>query len=164
MIYLIADTHFGHKNIIEYEDRPFDNIDDMDSELIKKWNSVVDENDLVYHLGDVFLCNTDRQFKIFNQLNGTIHLIRGNHDKQTKTKLVDRLGFESVRGQYQHKGMLLTHKPKEDTGIFNIHGHSHSRRKKDASHFCVSVEENNYTPVSFRRILTYKHAQYFNFR
>ena len=53
MIYVISDTHFSHNNIIEYCDRPYKNTLEMNQDIIKKWNSVVTENDIVFHLGDV---------------------------------------------------------------------------------------------------------------
>lgn len=153
MIYVIADTHFGHKNIIEYENRPFKDTKEMDITLINNWNSVVDKNDTVLHLGDVFFCNTERQFKIMNQLNGKKILIKGNHDKATKTKY-NRLGFTSVHKEFYIDNLLFTHKPKSVKKYFNIHGHIHSNIDDydDNKHLCVSVEMINYTPISLDEI------------
>ena len=53
--YLIADLHFGHTNVIEYEQRPFNSVQEMDEALIKLWNSIVKSDDLVYVLGDFTL-------------------------------------------------------------------------------------------------------------
>ena len=50
--FIIADTHFNHKNIIDYCNRPFTDADNMNTALIQNWNSVVKSDDIVYHLGD----------------------------------------------------------------------------------------------------------------
>lgn len=81
MNYYIADTHFGHKNIIRYDNRPFDSIKEMDETLIERWNKTVSENDVVYILGDLSWYDEDRTLKILDALNGRKVLIKGNHDK-----------------------------------------------------------------------------------
>lgn len=161
MIYFIADTHFGHANIIDYEDRPFNTVREMDNYMIKQWNEVVDKDDIVYHLGDFFLCSTDRQFAIFNQLNGNIVLIRGNHDQQSDHKLINRLGFNLVLDECILKDkFFLSHKPDFDVtkNYINIHGHKHklfyegSDSQKSDKHICVSVELIDYKPISLNKI------------
>lgn len=147
MKFAIADTHFGHKNIIKYCNRPFDTVEEMDDYMINRWNKVVDEEDTVYHLGDFALTNTKRQIEIFNQLNGNIKLIRGNHDHQTQTKLVDRIGFKSVHNNLIVNNFILSHRPINDNKLINIHGHTHNNIIKDKKHLCVSVERIDYTPI-----------------
>ena len=69
-IFLIADTHFGDENIRLYEERPFPDTDTMDRELIRRWNSVVDDHDLVYHLGDFCSGGQERCRELLSQLKG----------------------------------------------------------------------------------------------
>lgn len=52
MNYYISDTHFGHKNVIRYDNRPFDSIEEMDEAMIQLWNETVNDADAVYILGD----------------------------------------------------------------------------------------------------------------
>ena len=57
--WLISDTHFDHANIIKYCNRPFKDVDEMNNTIWQNWNSVVDADDIVYHLGDFALGPSD---------------------------------------------------------------------------------------------------------
>lgn len=81
MIYYIADMHFGHKNVLRFDTRPFSSVEEMDGELIRRWNERVKPDDTVYVLGDAFWRNEAESLRIFSELNGHKHLIRGNHDR-----------------------------------------------------------------------------------
>jgi len=81
MIYFTADTHLGHKNVIEYSTRPFINAEEMDEVLIKNWNSLVQPCDEVYHLGDFSFHKPAKTAALLNKLNGQKYLIQGNHDR-----------------------------------------------------------------------------------
>lgn len=82
-IFYIADTHFGHENVIKFDDRPFSSIKEHDEVIITNWNSVVDNSDDVYILGDFCFKNEIPVQEYTKRLKGRLHLIRGNHDKQT---------------------------------------------------------------------------------
>ncbi len=45
MNYYIADTHFGHNNILRLSNRPFNTVEEMDKVIIDNWNSRVTDND-----------------------------------------------------------------------------------------------------------------------
>ena len=81
MIYFISDTHFYHSNIIKYFNRHFKDVNEMNETIINNWNSIIKEDDTIYHLGDFCLSNDDEIKSIFNRLNGNKILIRGNHDR-----------------------------------------------------------------------------------
>lgn len=81
MIYYIADMHFGHKNVLRFDNRPFADTELMDEVLIHNWNERVTDEDTVYVLGDAFWKNEESSVKIIQRLNGHKHLIRGNHDR-----------------------------------------------------------------------------------
>ena len=80
MVYFISDTHFNHKNIIKYCNRPYKSVEEMNKVLIENWNRVVKDADVIYHLGDFALYDEE---ELFNKLNGNIILIRGNHDRKS---------------------------------------------------------------------------------
>ena len=77
--FFTADQHFGHKNIVEYCKRPFDDVNHMNEELVKRWNEVVRPGDEVYVLGDVSL-NPKLVGEYYPRLNGYKYLVPGNHD------------------------------------------------------------------------------------
>jgi calcineurin-like phosphoesterase family protein len=76
--FFTADTHFGHRNILRYCNRPWTTIEDHDAALVDAWNSVVGADDTVYHLGDVGLGSSELAF--IPLLNGRKILLSGNHD------------------------------------------------------------------------------------
>ena len=53
MRFFTSDTHFGHANVIKFDNRPFANIEEHDEELVRRWNAVVKPGDVVCHLGHV---------------------------------------------------------------------------------------------------------------
>ena len=80
--YFTSDLHFGHENVIRFDNRPFETVDEMDAELIRKWNAKVDRDDLVYVLGDmIWKTKNGTAEDLIHNLNGQIILIRGNHDR-----------------------------------------------------------------------------------
>src|SRR5581483_5246031 len=89
-----SDTHFGHKNVIRYDERPFRDMDHMREMLIKNWNDTVTPSDTVYHLGDVAFLGTTATREIVNRLNGRKILIRGNHDGSWEHSR--NMGFDEV--------------------------------------------------------------------
>lgn len=159
MKFLISDTHFGHKNIIDYENRPFSDVTEMNESLITNWNSVVSSEDIVYHLGDIAFGMTFSQLsEIFSRLNGEIQIIMGNHDFHLKRKRLQQLPNVTFVSPYPviiEEYFILSHQPlyMPTRGInpyYNIYGHVHGdNRYKDITNnsACVSVERINYTPI-----------------
>lgn len=81
-VFFTADLHFGHENVIKFDNRPFKTVEEMDEELIRRWNAKVGKGDLVYVLGDMIwkTRNSDAE-TLIKRLNGQIILIKGNHDR-----------------------------------------------------------------------------------
>lgn len=171
-IFLISDTHFGHKGILEFnakrgegKERPFASVEEMDEFMIEKWNSVVGPQDKVYHLGDV--CIPRKGLKHLARCNGKKRLIKGNHDIFRVREYAEY--FEDIRAYHTLEKFVLSHIPLHPTFVEerwkgNIHGHLHSESvtktvldgswygmhtEIDPLYLCVSVEQINYTPISF---------------
>lgn len=81
-VFFISDTHFFHQKILEFEKeaRPFSSVEEMNEELVARWNNIVTKRDTVWHLGDVCFGHVSN-LAIIKRLNGTKHLIMGNHDR-----------------------------------------------------------------------------------
>lgn len=80
-IYFTADLHLHHKNIIDYCQRPFNDVDEMDEVLIAVWNRVITKSDTVYHLGDFYRTKDVNVYgKAMKMVHGRKLFLRGNHD------------------------------------------------------------------------------------
>lgn len=165
-IWFTSDTHFGHKNIISFCDRPFSSVEELDEVLIQNWNSVVKQGDLVYHLGDVFMGpnNQDKHHYTMGRLNGSKRLIVGNHDD---------IPYLSAGGWFQKvmmwrvwhdKPLVFSHVPIHqdsiqkrilDVGGVNVHGHTHNMGSPEGPYKSVCVELTNYTPVNLEELIGY---------
>jgi len=152
-IYFTSDCHFDHNNIIEYTDRPFKNVKHMNDEIIKRWNSVVSKDDLVYHVGDFAFKGQLNAKKFENKLNGDIVHIRGNHDKNNGIKTY----IDKAMMFFGGKDVFVQHHPPEVLPIcdFAICGHVHQHWKfkllktnPSIPIINVGVDVNDFTPVS----------------
>ena len=169
-VFLVSDTHFGHAGVCRFTDsttnekiRPWTDPDEMDEEMVKRWNETVRPNDKVYHLGDVVI--NRKALPIMSRLNGDKVLIRGNHDIFKDEDY--RKYFRELRAYHVMNGMILSHIPihPESLGRFgvNIHGHLHtgrvmkyglrSERVIDTRYHCVCVEQTDFTPILFEDVI-----------
>ena len=135
-VFFIADLHFGHRDVLSFDKRPFRDVEEMETEMIRRWNAKVLEGDHVFVIGDMFGgVNTAHAGEIVHALNGRIHLIRGNHDP--KGEVFESL-FEEVevskqiqvrvRGEKQRVVMrhrLLPVFKGSDEGVVQLYGHTH---------------------------------------
>lgn len=80
--FFTSDLHFGHENVLKFDNRPFQTVEEMNEELIRRWNDKVGKGDLVYVLGDfIWKSETNEASSLIKKLNGQIILIKGNHDR-----------------------------------------------------------------------------------
>ena len=139
-IWLSSDLHINHFNIIKYVNRPFKTSEEMNLELIKRWNSVVKPNDTVYNLGDVAFGPTYKAIEIIKQLNGHIRLLIGNHDHRNLKDKNFRNCFEWVKDYYElyynNNLYVLSHYPflswsGSNRNSIMVHGHQHLAKQKE---------------------------------
>lgn len=152
-VFVIADTHFGHENIIRYCSRPFKSVCDMDEAMVKNWNETVSNSDTIIHLGDLGLGSKDYIRGIVSRLNGKKILVYGNHDNWSESFYRD-IGFAYVsRFPILYADFyLMSHAPlilSDTTPYFNCYGHVHNdaRYTDTATTKCFSVERIGYRPA-----------------
>ena len=170
-VWFTADTHFGHKNIIRYCQRPFVDVEEMNCTLIDNWNSVVSPDDLVFHLGDFSVGGAAEWTSLLNKLNGEIILLLGNHDMNNVNQAFMHR-FQCVSMQMLisigKQRIYLNHYPFLCYGgayrnTWQLFGHVHTspyRTGLDSSRldylfptqYDVGVDNNNYHPVSFEKV------------
>jgi len=158
MVFFTSDTHFGHARMLDF--RPFDTVEEMDSELIFRWNSRINPGDRVYHLGDFSFHNREKTAEILDQLAGQIHLIKGNHDKMLdrfKDRFASYQEYKTVRVGEQRLVLLHYAMRTWDMahhGSWHLYGHSHGNLEDDpnALSMDVGVDTNNLYPYPFWEI------------
>lgn len=166
-IFFTSDSHFFHGNIIKYCQRPFESVEEMNETLIMNWNNKISPQDTVFFLGDFGFASSDKIKEVLERLNGNIHLCRGNHDKplnslykyfvsvfDLKTILVPD---EEISGGY--RAVVLCHFPllswdRQYYKSIHLHGHVHSKTGfiGPELRYDVGVDNNNFSPVSYKEI------------
>jgi calcineurin-like phosphoesterase family protein len=161
MIWFTSDTHWGHANILKYDNRPFASIEEHDEALVANWNRVVRPGDVVYHLGDVAWYHQVINVEVLlGRLHGTKILILGNHDEKTVKRAtgwakVTPYHEISVNGQkivLFHYRMVVWNRSHH--GSWALHGHSHGTLPVNlqARTFDVGTMCWNYHPISYEQV------------
>ena len=158
-IWLTSDFHFGHNNCINYCSRPFSNTSEMNTNLIKNYNKLVSNEDIVYILGDISFLNTKSTTEIIKSLKGYKFLVKGNHDPKSNTAY-RKMGFVEVYDKpiIIKERYILSHEPIDfySPTLVNIYGHLHDKDANDKpNRFCCCLELTNYHPISLDDIENY---------
>ena len=167
MMWFTSDLHLSHTNVISMNNRPFASSQQMDEEIIKRWNKKIAPNDTVYVLGDVcWGWNSKRIHDTFSKMNGIKYLIIGNHDKLGPHQLSNvwaeitpykRITIDNYR-------VILSHYPIAEWdcawhGSIHLYGHTHGMFNlsdftklmphKNTNCLDIGVDTNNYYPYSW---------------
>lgn len=174
-----SDLHFEHKNVTkegtDFDNRPFQTLEEMNTELIKRWNSKVTNADHVYVLGDLVWKCGDNAINIVKQLNGNIHMITGNHDRfngEYKKLFIEIVPYKELNDE--DKRLVLCHFPimfynGMHHGAIHLYGHIHNSIEEDlfqgvvenlnkmnipSKCYNVGCMHWNYEPVTLDEILS----------
>ena len=167
--FFISDTHFNHNKEFIYKPRGFSSVEEMNERIIENWNKTVNPEDLVYHLGDMYLGEDFwKAEKLIKRLNGHIYLIIGNHDTENKIgnlsllENIDCIHFGARLKVSKRTTFLLSHYAMltgnyDESHTYSIHGHTHSLNKFSEGYplmYNVSCEAINCTPIAFEEVIS----------
>lgn len=170
-VWFTSDLHFWHKNVCKYCNRPFESLEDMHEALINNWNSVVQDDDTVFCLGDIGFCGIEKLRPLLSRLKGNIYLIQGNHDSDSTIHSLynehlitnfDKLLQVTITGDLEcpDQDLTLCHFPmidwyNKERGAWMVHGHQHQLPETPScsyKHWDVGVDKNNLIPISFEQL------------
>lgn len=178
-IFFTSDTHFNQERTLTLSKRPFQNITEMNEQMIHNWNTIVGKNDIVYHLGDF------GDLEIANALNGNIKMVLGNYERDEYEGVPSDYVQELFSNMYNIEALdtgyeldidwknvphdksldniirkiILTHepmiesKPTKETGIFNLFGHIHGLQMIKPYGLNVGVDSHYLTPIDLESVL-----------
>ena len=164
MKFILSDTHFDHRNIIDYCDRPYDSVEQMNDALAANWNAAVGEDDDVIFLGDLTMANDFGVFASWvERLNGTIQFVLGDHDEWVMPSLDGVEIRETYQFEYEGVPFYCVHDPDDAPTNWRgwvLHGHHHNNWpdrfpfvNPDERRVNVSVELIEYAPLDFPTLL-----------
>lgn len=161
MDFFTADWHLFHRKIIDYCNRPFKSDHAMMKAIIKRHNEVVSPDDITYVLGDLTMCSKgdlSRLEPVLSRMNGTKHLILGNHDGGDPFNY-ERFGFTTVHTALRYNDdIILRHDPAATNVMpdkFWLVGHVHNLFKFTTDPircYNVGVDVNDFYPVTLEHI------------
>ena len=174
-IYFTSDSHFGHENILKFCHRPFKDVEEMNSELIRSWNEKVGPDDTIFHLGDFAFGGSDIWNNILKQLNGHKILIIGNHDiKNLREGYMQYFNYvgPQLLLNIEGRSVYLNHYPflcyggswrSPKNAVYQLFGHVHSGPTSSGLdterlvslfkyQYDVGVDNNNFTPISWNEV------------
>lgn len=180
-VFFTSDFHLFHNNVLRFDNRPFEDVNEMHIAIENGWNEVVGPDDYVIYMGDLSFARREDKAsveKLIKNLNGTIHYVMGNHDKYEEIKKHKK--FVSVNDyldlfvRFKKEGsdevsevmFCCMHYPiyawnKKHHGSYHIHGHCHLSLSEGEFHknnriIDVGCMGFDYKPVSYLDIIKLK--------
>lgn len=173
MIWFTGDTHFGHANVLDFCERPWDTIEAMNDALVDAINERVAPTDTLYHLGDFsFKMTVDAARELRGRIRcRDIRWVPGNHDKDwSQSAVAGTFVVEPAISTLKLDGgrkVVMCHYPIMDWpglghGSIHLHGHIHAPRAYNEWNrgmrllrYDVGVDANDYAPVSLDEVLAF---------
>lgn len=167
-IYFSSDNHFNHNQPFLFGPRGFETIEEMNEAIINNFNSVVDNDDDLYLLGDIIMGELEPGIEWVKKLNGRIHIICGNHDTTNRIEAYKNLPNVveicevGTIIKYRKWTFYLTHFPllvnnfEEKRKLWNLHGHTHSQDKFQFARNCaynVACDAHNCKPIAIEDVI-----------
>jgi calcineurin-like phosphoesterase family protein len=161
-VWFTSDTHFFHKNIIEFCQRPYKDVDEMNWGMVAIWNDVVKPHDTVFHLGDLSFGNLSQTISILSSLNGHLKIVPGNHDPSLLLK--DLEAVRLIKEMPAHMELkrngqraVLCHFPmgswhSMQGGSWMLHGHCHGGYKHGYGKILDVGWDVHHRPISWAEI------------
>ena len=178
MIYYISDTHFRDQAIFDKCKRPFQSLKEMEETIINNWNNKVNDEDIVYVLGDISKDDDSSSIEIFKRLKGHKHLIVGNHDNLILEDIKKSNVFESIKFIDllidNNRKVCICHYPLMDWMEFNrqgmlVYGHIHNKTQnngyaykmmkdyyRDLPAYNAGVDVTGFTPRTLDELIKLK--------
>lgn len=171
MIYFTSDWHIGHNKPFIYEERGFSSVEEMDTEILKRCNKRVKQEDELWILGDLAMGEDEGEWsRIYNSLIcQNVHYIIGNHDTDRKMDIYNGYGFEfhgysDLIRYSKKKKFYVCHYPTicspnhaDKIPIICLYGHTHQETnfyENNPYVYHVGVDSHNCYPVSIEEIIT----------
>ena len=141
--FYISDLHLNHSNVLKFDNRPFDSLEQMHETIENNWNNVITNADTVYILGDIIWNKNDEIISLIARLKGHKILIQGNHcsrvlqDLRIRNQFEEILPYAEVRdtdNNGKQVDVVLSHYPilmwnKQHKGSIHLYGHVHNSRE-----------------------------------
>lgn len=169
-VWVTSDLHIGHGRGFIQEPRGFETVEEMNEEIVKRFNELVGSDDEVYILGDLMLGDNEEGIKYLKQLHGHIHVVLGNHDTEGRESLYRSLPnvvevtnaatfkYRKIHFYCSHYPTLTGNLEKESIYqcVVNLYGHTHQKSNfyQDIPFmYHVGVDSHNCYPVSMDMVI-----------